>query len=29
MLDVAAQIGNDKQLPRATHPGQADPQILA
>src|SRR5215213_6670877 len=27
MLQVAAQIGVDKQLPRATHPGLADPQI--
>jgi hypothetical protein len=27
MLQVAAQIGTDKQLPRATHPGLADPQI--
>jgi hypothetical protein len=27
MLQVAAQIGIDKQLPRATHPGLADPQI--
>src|SRR5215212_6144190 len=27
MLEVAAQIGIDKQLPRATHPGLADPQI--
>jgi hypothetical protein len=27
MLQVVAQIGIDKQLPRATHPGLADPQI--
>jgi hypothetical protein len=27
MLQVAARIGIDKQLPRATHPGLADPQI--
>src|SRR6266487_1943811 len=27
MLQVAAQIGTDKQLPRAAHPGLADPQI--
>src|SRR5215210_7320808 len=27
MLQVAAQIGIDKQLPRAAHPGLADPQI--
>src|SRR5439155_25984837 len=27
MLQVAAQIGIDKQLPRASHPGLADPQI--
>ncbi len=27
MLQVAAQIGVDKQLPRAIHPGLADPQI--
>jgi hypothetical protein len=27
MLQVAARIGTDKQLPRATHSGLADPQI--
>ena len=27
MLQVAARIGTDKQLPRATHAGLADPQI--
>ena len=27
MLEVAARIGTDKQLPRAAHPGLADPQI--
>jgi hypothetical protein len=27
MLQVAVQIGTDKQLPRAAHPGLADPQI--
>jgi len=27
MLQVAARIGTDKQLPRAAHPGLADPQI--
>ncbi len=27
MLQVTAQIGVDKQLPRATHPGLAEPQI--
>jgi hypothetical protein len=27
MLQVAARIGTDKQLPRATHPGLVDPQI--
>lgn len=27
MRQVAAQIGTDKQLPRAAHPGLAGPQI--
>jgi hypothetical protein len=27
MLEVAARIGTDKQLPKAAHPGLADPQI--
>ena len=27
MLQVAAQIGTDKQLPKAAHPGLAEPQI--
>jgi hypothetical protein len=27
MLEIAARIGTDKQLPKAAHPGLADPQI--